>query len=165
MYVIKVRYGSYRLAFRKAVINTVIGIAAGVLLFVVAEGLEYFLGQFFVVDSNTHPLVRLASRAQSFRQFVLPFFIGAVLAPVSEELYYRGLAYPVFKKKWGLVLGLTVNALFFAVFHFQTVWFLEILVVAFALGLLYELTGSLWPLIVAHGMVNGARLMLIYFGS
>jgi len=166
LYVVGIKYRSRTdIKHRPIIVNSGIGVIAGILLFVLAQGLEQFLGHFFVISADTHPLAGLAVNARSFREFMAPFFIGAVLAPVSEELYYRRLSYPVFKKHWGVVIGLLVSAIFFAVLHFQTVWFVEIVLVAMVLGLLYEKTGSLLPSIIAHSMVNGARLIMIYFST
>ncbi len=157
-------YGAaWKIDFKKLLSFTAAGVGAGLALFVFAQGLEKLLGFFFAADNSTHPLVQLAAQARSFREFLIPFFIGAVLAPVSEELYYRGLAYPVFKKRWGLVTGLLANGIFFAALHFNPVWLIEIILVAVALAVLYEFTGALLPGMIAHGVVNGIRLVMIYF--
>ncbi len=152
-----------KLNFSRLLRLSVIGLAAGAALFAFSQGLERLLGFFFASDSSTHPLVSLTAQAKSFREFLVPFFIGAVLVPVSEELYYRGLAYPVFKKHWGLIVGLIIHGLFFAVFHFNAVWVTEIVLVAVALALIYEFTGSLIPGVIAHAVVNGMRLLMVYF--
>lgn len=85
--------------------------------------------------------------------------------PITEEAYYRGMAFQTFASKWGLPVGLVVSALFFAVAHLSGIWFVQIAVVGAGLAVIYYLTGSLLPGIIAHGLVNSTRLLMVYWGS
>jgi membrane protease YdiL (CAAX protease family) len=59
-------------------------------------------------------------------------------------------------------LAVVVSALFFAAAHLQKVELLPILILGLVLGYLYDITGSLAPGMIAHGLNNLAALFLFY---
>lgn len=80
--------------------------------------------------------------------------MAVVAAPLFEELFFRGIAYPVLKQKIGFVGGMLVTSLVFAIIHFHVLSFLPLLLLAIALTLAYEATGNLAVPIVMHGLFN-----------
>ena len=83
----------------------------------------------------------------------LLFLVGYVLvAPVAEELLFRGYLMNLWIARWGLWSGLLASSLVFALFHFERAAF------AAPLGLLYALAylkyDSLWPAIALHAGYN-----------
>ena len=103
----------------------------------------------------------MAQAKTPFEIFV-PFFIGGILAPVGEEIYFRGFAYPVFKKKLGVRGGILATAVFFSLLHFDAVRFLPIFIGGAGLAWLYESTGSLITPIIAHSVWNVSMLGLLF---
>jgi len=90
--------------------------------------------------------------------------IHVIMAPVSEETYFRGVVYLAFRCKWGLYKGVVASAVFFAHLHSPYfVWNPLALPLALLLGLtltvVYEQTGSLPSAIVAHSLYNLAQLV------
>ncbi|MDD2586417.1 MAG: type II CAAX endopeptidase family protein [Syntrophomonadaceae bacterium] len=97
-----------------------------------------------------------------FPQFILIFIMGAVLAPLSEELFYRGMIYPVFRKYLGPGWGMVVAGLVFGLAHWD-IWRLIPLSIGGALlCLIYEKTGSIFISALAHGVWNGVMSIFIY---
>ncbi|AEG59613.1 CPBP family intramembrane glutamic endopeptidase [Desulforamulus ruminis] len=141
------------------------GLAGGVVLFGLAEGTQRALVAFLAADAGTNPLVKAAAGAGTLSALMAPLLIGSLLVPLTEEAYYRGMAYAAFARQWGILPGVLVSALFFALVHFSGVWFLQIAVVGAGLAGLYQLTGSLLPGIIAHGLVNGSRLLMVYWAN
>lgn len=77
-----------------------------------------------------------------------------VVAPVAEEMIFRGFLYPVFKTvagRWGATL---IAALFFAWAHHYPPAAPALFVLGIALTLLYEKTGSLLHPMAAHAAYN-----------
>lgn len=88
-------------------------------------------------------------------------FVAIVLAPISEELVFRGLALPLFSRKAGVVAGVTASALLFALLHMNIGAFGPIFVFGLALGAAYVVTGQLRVPIVMHMAFNGVNLSLL----
>jgi membrane protease YdiL (CAAX protease family) len=87
-------------------------------------------------------------------------YIGltCMIAPLAEELFFRGLLFPVLRSRFGIAWGVLVTGALFSVVHALGSP-VEALIVLFVLGsglcLLYLRTGSLLPCIGLHALNNG----------
>lgn len=85
--------------------------------------------------------------------------LAAVLvAPLCEELLFRGYLYPVAKKYTGPWLAACSSALFFAAAHGNLSALLPLFLFGLLLVWIYEKTGSLWAPIAVHFCFNGATV-------
>jgi len=75
------------------------------------------------------------------------------IAPIIEELFFRGYIYQVIKKytstRWASVIGATI----FALFHLEFQVFIPIFILGLVLNWIFEKSGSLWTPIAFH-MIN-----------
>jgi membrane protease YdiL (CAAX protease family) len=92
---------------------------------------------------------------------VAPQLILAVMAvgvaPVAEELLFRGILYPFAKQRMRPALALWGTSILFGAVHFNLMTLLPLTFLALMLTWLYELTGNLLAPIVAHGLFNLAN--------
>ena len=81
-----------------------------------------------------------------------------VLAPVAEELFFRGFFYGSLRGQLGAPGAAVASSLVFALVHFTSAQTLSLLPLLGVLGLLfcflYERTGSLYPCIALHALNN-----------
>jgi len=78
-----------------------------------------------------------------------------VLAPVSEEILDRGFLYAYLRPRIGVTLGLLLQAAICGVCHWTKLdQYPTMFVMALVFGLLYELSGSLYPSIICHSLYN-----------
>jgi membrane protease YdiL (CAAX protease family) len=96
--------------------------------------------------------------------FIFAVIIVAIVAPVVEELVFRGFVYPAFRKRWGITAGIIASGLLFALFHSNVFVFVPIAVIGFVLAYLYEITDSLGPPIIFHALNNLLAVILIFYG-
>jgi membrane protease YdiL (CAAX protease family) len=84
----------------------------------------------------------------------------AVLAPFSEELFFRGLVFSGLRSRLSLWPAAVISGLIFGLPHVFTGPVAAIPLSALGVGLawLYDRTGSLWPCIFAHMVNNGLAL-------
>lgn len=80
-------------------------------------------------------------------------FLAVGLAPIVEETFFRGYAFPVLKH-YAKGHAVWLSALLFAGVHLYVVNFLPVFVLGILLALLYERNRSLAIPIVAHATVN-----------
>ena len=106
--------------------------------------------------------VEVFAHAKSFwlRGYLALFAV--VIAPVAEEFIFRGILYPFVKQLGWPRLALFGVSFLFALIHVNAPTFVPLFVLALALTWLYERTGKLIAPIVAHGLFNGANLVLLY---
>ena len=86
------------------------------------------------------------------------------MAPIMEEIIFRGVLYSVIKESGYPRLALWGTAFVFAAIHGSRMTMVPLMFVAIVLTLLYERTGKLLAPIVAHAGFNAANI-LIYFLS
>jgi len=87
-----------------------------------------------------------------------------VLAPISEEVYFRGMVYTYFRGKLGAVGGLALSSILFASAHLDPASFIEVAVLGGCLAWLFEKTRSLNTAILAHFTVNFLNFVLAFAG-
>jgi membrane protease YdiL (CAAX protease family) len=103
------------------------------------------------------PTVRALQTATSMEQRLLFGAMAILLAPVVEEVVFRGILYPAIKELGYPRLALWLTAVVFALTHANVVTFLSLTFFALALTSLYEHTESLWVPIGAHSLFNLAN--------
>lgn len=92
-------------------------------------------------------------------------FTACVLAPVSEEVVFRGFLYPALKRYSQPLIAATVVAGMFAVIHLSLGALFPLFVLSLLLVWTYEWTGSLWAPIVVHAGFNFTNVMLTIIPS
>lgn len=88
---------------------------------------------------------------------------ACVIAPITEEILFRGTFYPTLARGFGRGPAALACALLFALVHdtFTDVPGLTVLALCFTLA--YELTGSLLVPIIMHATFNGLSLLLMWW--
>jgi membrane protease YdiL (CAAX protease family) len=87
--------------------------------------------------------------------------MAVVLAPAFEEILFRGIALPLFARRWGVAPAVTFVSIVFASIHFHLPSFLPMFVVAVAFSLAYIQSESIVVPVVMHGLFNGVNLLLL----
>lgn len=165
-YIVKIKYGGtvaeLGLKVRGLRRAFLMGIGGGILLFILVILLGGLL-QHFLPDPAPQPFAELVTRARTFRELLLPLFLGAVLAPLTEEFYFRGFFYPVLKARYGRLAAQVGSSLLFSLLHFDLLRFLPLTLGGWGLAYLYERSGSIITPVVAHGTWNTIMILLLYF--
>jgi membrane protease YdiL (CAAX protease family) len=144
-----------------------LGLLAGVCLEPALGWFALLLAEQFEALDATHMEVIASflcegplSQRALFAAFVL------VLAPVAEELIFRGFLWNILERSLPRGLIWLITSLAFALYHFDPLHVLSVLPLAVALGWLRLVSGSVWPAIAAHFGNNAvAVLWLLASGS
>jgi len=97
-------------------------------------------------------------------QYLGAFVLLVVVAPISEELIFRGVLFAGWRSK-GFVVAAIVSSTFFGLAHWQPNVVLATAVLGWILAYLYEKTGSLWAPIGLHAAKNALAFALVYGGG
>ena len=107
--------------------------------------------------------VLFAGAEPSLGNFLVSLFIIAILVPVSEELYFRGLLYRWFQLRFRLWPAVLLSSLLFGLAHYDS---LAVVISSFVLGVVNALamqrTKSIWVPIVMHAVTNGTAVVIMY---
>jgi CAAX protease family protein len=92
-----------------------------------------------------------------------------VIAPVTEELLFRGLLFRAVRDRYGFVLGAIVSAVFFGLLHsgagpLADVVLLQVSIGLFGVGLaaVYEWRGALVANVAAHAVFNLVTVLVVF---
>ena len=103
---------------------------------------------------------------------VLAVLSAVVIAPITEELYFRGILYRSVRDRRGVALGVLVQALVFGAVHapaapWRDVLFLQTLMcfTGAGLALIYERRANLAASIAAHMAFNIIGVIAIFHGA
>jgi len=130
----------------------VLGVAAGGVALLLAAASTRILDWMGVEVTEQAWLVSLASNEPAVLWRLAPWLV--VIAPFAEEVFFRGYIFRFVTDRGGLVSGILVSSLLFALVHFH----LPLLPVYFLYGILfaglYHWTGRLVAPVTAHFTVN-----------
>ena len=85
---------------------------------------------------------------------VLLIFTIAVIAPIAEEIAYRGMLYSAIERRFSAAAAVIFSAIIFAALHFEPQRFPILLALGLALGELRRRTRSTTSTIAAHMLIN-----------
>ncbi|MDI6800003.1 MAG: type II CAAX endopeptidase family protein [Actinomycetota bacterium] len=94
--------------------------------------------------------------------FILAVLLMVIVAPVVEEIFFRGFIYPALRDKIGMVWAATTSSFIFALFHGDAWLIVPIMMLGIVLVHLFEKQESLWPSILLHSMYNLMTVVIIY---
>jgi membrane protease YdiL (CAAX protease family) len=101
-------------------------------------------------------------------QLILAFLSLVIIAPIAEELLFRGYLFGKLKKTTPIWLAIIVTSLVFGVFHLfnsgTLAWNLAIdtFALSIILCLLRVVTGNIWASILLHMVKNGIAFYLYF---
>jgi membrane protease YdiL (CAAX protease family) len=87
------------------------------------------------------------------------FAVVALVAPIVEELAYRGLGFTLLER-WGRWVAVVVTAVLFGASHGLIEGLPVLTVFGILIGWLRSRTGSVYPGMLVHGAFNGLALVL-----
>ncbi len=87
-------------------------------------------------------------------------FAAVVVAPICEEVVFRGYIYPVAKKFSGPRVAAVFSALVFAAAHGNVAALVPLFVFGLVLVAVYEKTGSIWAPVGVHFLFNASTVAI-----
>jgi membrane protease YdiL (CAAX protease family) len=132
-------------------------LALGAVMLLVLNVLESVLP----MPKNT-PFDKLFERP---RDAYLLAVIAVSVGPLVEELFFRGLFYPVVARRWGVAWGIFLTALPFALMHmpqYGYAWgaLLVIFIVGAVCGMVRAFTHSVAASFLVHVGYNGSQMLI-----
>lgn len=93
------------------------------------------------------------------------FFVGGILAPVVEEIFFRGFVFQGFRQKYGWVNSMLLSSALFAAAHLDPVALIPTFVLGCVLAYMFQRSNSIWPGVILHFLVNAFGLCAAYVAT
>lgn len=124
-----------------------------------------FLYQLFLYAAGypvtLQDVVAIFLEAQSGWSLFFLLLLAVVVAPLVEEVLFRGMLLPVLMKKMGPGTAVVISSVLFAGIHQHLPSFVPLFALAVVLAMLYIYSGSLWTSIVLHAVFNGVSICIL----
>ena len=128
-------------------------IGAGLLMTFFSQFSWFEIGQ--AQDTGFSPYMNGGER-------IIAFLVLVILAPIAEEVIFRGWLYGKLRARTNLVTSILITSLLFAIMHWQ--WNVSVNVFALSVVLcgMREITGTIYAGILTHMLKNGIAFFLLY---
>jgi membrane protease YdiL (CAAX protease family) len=150
--------------------NLSLPITIGVTIAVIGAGLVFnqlyttYLFPDMELQADTTRLI--GAMPDTIGSKILLFVTIAILAPIGEEMVFRGMLQKSFANVFPPYVAIVIAGLIFAAIHMQPYAFLPLFVLGAGFGFLYYITGSLRICIIMHILNNSAAFAQgLYMGS
>lgn len=92
-------------------------------------------------------------------------FVTAIVAPITEELFFRGFLFKGFRDKYGWVNALMFSSIIFALFHGQIATLIPTFLLGALFSYMYQRTESVYPGVILHFAVNSMGVCVLLTAS
>lgn len=133
-------------------------------LIILAGFITNQISNFYGLTPETQDVVKWLLEEKSIFILVCLIFFGTIIAPIIEEIIFRGFLQSALKNYFGERYAILTSAFLFAAVHMDMFVFLQIFILGMLLGYLYEKTKTLAASVIVHILHNSLTMIfLLYF--
>ena len=136
------------------------------LAFFIQAYLSGFDSMFNYINLLAIPLSDIAFDIYDPLLFIIEFFSAVIIAPISEELFFRGVLFNRLKINKGVIFALVVSSIIFGLCHINYPDHLAHVIYTCLFGMclciLYLRTDNLLLNMVAHSLYNFLSYIIVY---
>lgn len=92
-------------------------------------------------------------------------FVTAIVAPFTEELFFRGFLFKGLREKYGWVNALMFSSIIFALFHGQIATLIPTFLLGALFAYMYQRTESVFPGMFLHFAVNSVGVVVLLLAN
>jgi hypothetical protein len=151
-------------------VDVAYGLGIGGLMLFLAAGVNLGISELVGLDPGAEESTntQIISDTADGPAFVIILIAAVFVAPIVEELFFRGLCLRAIENRFGTVAGVLGSTFLFTLPHFAnpsvagtTVLFTVIGTVGLVLAVLTVKTGRLGAAVIAHAVFNGVGVAVI----
>lgn len=132
-------------------------ILSGLLLIIAANVIPGF-------DGTQQQVVGFTSVVKSY-EYILAFITLVCLAPLAEEMVFRGYLYGKLRQHLGMWASVLMTSVVFAALHGQWNVGIDVFALSIVLSLLRETTGSIWAGVLLHMTKNAIAFYFLFINT
>ena len=113
-------------------------------------------------QNGSNPLLEIVLNNNNYLSFFLLFVTTTLLAPLFEEIIFRGILLPTLSRDFGVISGIIVSAFIFALAHLSLGEMPPLFVLGIGLGITRIASGSLLSSVIMHSLWNGLTFLNLF---
>jgi len=118
----------------------------------------------YFVDNQrgSNPLLEIVLNNNNYFAFFILFITTAILAPLFEEIIFRGVLLPVLMRDFGKVIAIVSSSFIFALAHLSFNEFPPLFILGIGLACTRLISGRLISSVVMHSLWNGLTFLNLF---
>jgi membrane protease YdiL (CAAX protease family) len=136
---------------------------AGLVIYLIASSLLILLATKVLPWFNVNQVQSTGFGQLSLRyEYILAFLTLVVVAPIAEEIIFRGYLYGKLKKYVPAWVAIIATSLLFGAIHGAWNVFFDTFALSIVLCILREFTENIWSSILLHMLKNGIAFFILF---
>ncbi|MFZ1301729.1 MAG: type II CAAX endopeptidase family protein [Candidatus Microsaccharimonas sp.] len=141
----------------------IVWVPAGAIAYLILTSIITGLAMMFITFVNFDQAQDTGfTNITSHFEYIMAFLMLVVIAPIAEELLFRGYLFGKLKKYAPVWVSIIITSLVFAVVHFAWNVGFDVFALSVVLCLLRVVSGSLWPSIMLHSIKNAVAFYFLF---
>tara|TARA_Y100000589_G_scaffold2617_1_gene2462 strand:- start:1474 stop:2826 length:1353 start_codon:yes stop_codon:yes gene_type:complete len=120
------------------------------------------MNQFIENQMGSNPLLEIVLNNNNYFAFLILFITTTILAPLFEEIIFRGVLLPVLSRDFGKWFGILFSSFIFALAHLSFSEFPPLFVLGIGLAFTRLISGRLISSVIMHSLWNGLTFLNLY---
>jgi len=113
-------------------------------------------------QNGSNPLLEIVLNNNNYFSFILLFLTTTFLAPLFEEVIFRGVLLPILSREFGIILGIAISAFIFALAHLSFSEMIPLFTLGIGLGITRCISGRLSSSVIMHSLWNGMTFLNLF---
>ena len=113
-------------------------------------------------QAGSNPLLEIVLNNNNYFAFILLFLTTTFIAPLFEEIIFRGVLLPVLARDYGKTIGILISSFVFALAHLSLNEFPPLFVLGIGLATTRLVSGRLSSSIFMHSFWNGLTFLNLF---
>ena len=113
-------------------------------------------------QNGSNPLLEIVLNNNNYFSFILLFLTTTLIAPLFEEVIFRGVLLPILSREFGIILGITISAFIFALAHLSISEMPPLFILGIGLGITRLISGRLSSSVIMHSLWNGMTFLNLF---
>ena len=135
----------------------------GFIIYFVASSLLVYIGSQVIPGFDVSQAQETGfSHVSQYYEYVLAFIALIIMAPVAEELLFRGFLYGKLRKRMPIWVAVLLTSVLFGLVHGQWNAGTDVFALSVVLCSLREITGGIWSGILLHMLKNSIAFFIIF---
>ncbi len=111
---------------------------------------------------GSNPLLEIVLNNNNYFAFLILFLTTTILAPLFEEIIFRGALLPILSRDFGKVVGIIFSSFIFALAHLSFSEFPPLFILGIGLACTRLISGRLISSIFMHSLWNGLTFLNLF---
>ena len=143
----------------KGIIN---GVRGWIMIIPIVLLTSLIMNYYFENQMGSNPLLEIVLNNNNYFAFFILFITTTILAPLFEEIIFRGVLLPILSRDFGIIVAIVISSFVFAIAHLSFSEFPPLFILGIGLACTRLISGRLISSVVMHSLWNGLTFLNLF---